>query len=674
MKNQFKLHQREIAAKVNELEAIKVQLKTEFIGIDPVIDKVIDNVRSWYIMSFIQERPCVINLWGLTGVGKTSLVLRLMELINYTDFTFRFDLGEKEGGLSFRNSLSDLCEMKNDTPVVIVLDEFQHTRTLKGDGPFKEEIENDKNRMIWELIDSGKVTYIDWKRGVWAFEDVTMRLKKLIQLGVEVENGIVVKGHENYLREMNANNRDNEPLCFFPKEEYESVLSYAGEYLNLSLKQEVEEKVMKMDGPETIAFLIQVIAFAQRPSIKNFSKALIFILGNIDEAFTMSGNFSTEISADDFYEASLKITVPQMKRSLKKRFRDEQIARLGNTHVIYPSLSKQAFYQIIDMELHKIGCKVERELGLILKFDRSIRELVYSEGVYPTQGVRPLLTTIQNLIKSKLSIFFESLFTEELNADQLLISIKDSNQLIGTFYKSAKIVKVQLVEIELVLQPLREPKQDESQAIVAVHESGHAVLSIALMQVIPELVVSSTTNNDCTGFVFYKDDRKFMSKKDVILKAATLLGGLVAEELLFGKENITLGAGTDLSQATRLISTAIKEEGFGKEYLAYAKTDSEATLDFHDNATALEQIKELMLEARSLAMEVLKKEIKLLVHMAEKLALKAQLDKKEITLLAKAYFTEFEKQADRSAFYRDKLKEHVTQLKRIETNKFRKIA
>ena len=152
-------------------------------------------------MSFIQERPAVINLWGLTGVGKTSLILRLMDLIGFSDMTFRLDLGEKEGGMSFRNSLADLCENKNDAPIVIVLDEFQHARTLKGSGPFKEEIENDKNRMVWELIDSGKVSYIGWKRGLWNFEEVLMKLKKLLISGVEVKEGVVVKGHELYLKE-----------------------------------------------------------------------------------------------------------------------------------------------------------------------------------------------------------------------------------------------------------------------------------------------------------------------------------------------------------------------------------------------------------------------------------------------------------------------------------------
>ena len=116
MANQLKALRKDFVGKVEKLEEVKEILKTEFVGIDNVIDDIVDNVRSWYTMSSIQDRPSVINLWGLTGVGKTSLILRLMELLDFSDQTYRLDLGEKDGNMSFRNSLSDLCENKDDKP------------------------------------------------------------------------------------------------------------------------------------------------------------------------------------------------------------------------------------------------------------------------------------------------------------------------------------------------------------------------------------------------------------------------------------------------------------------------------------------------------------------------------------------------------------------------------
>jgi cell division protease FtsH len=79
-------------------------LKQEFIGINEIIDEIIDNVSSWFFLPDLQEKPVVVNLWGLTGVGKTSLVNRLVELLDFEDSFYRFDLGEKEGSFSFRDS------------------------------------------------------------------------------------------------------------------------------------------------------------------------------------------------------------------------------------------------------------------------------------------------------------------------------------------------------------------------------------------------------------------------------------------------------------------------------------------------------------------------------------------------------------------------------------------
>ena len=104
------------------LENARKVLKQEFIGIDKIIDEIINNVSSWYFLPGLQEKPVVVNLWGLTGVGKTSLVNRLVKLIDFETSFYRFDLGEKEGSFSFRDSLDGLCENNDTAPVIIALD------------------------------------------------------------------------------------------------------------------------------------------------------------------------------------------------------------------------------------------------------------------------------------------------------------------------------------------------------------------------------------------------------------------------------------------------------------------------------------------------------------------------------------------------------------------------
>jgi ATP-dependent Lon protease len=73
----------EIKRKQALLQVSRDILKKEFVGIDTVIDKVIDSISTWFIFPELQETPVIINLWGMTGVGKTALIIRLSYLLEF---------------------------------------------------------------------------------------------------------------------------------------------------------------------------------------------------------------------------------------------------------------------------------------------------------------------------------------------------------------------------------------------------------------------------------------------------------------------------------------------------------------------------------------------------------------------------------------------------------------
>ena len=79
------MNKEEIKIKLDELKIVFDKLKEKFIGIDDVIDLFIDNVKIWYAIPELQMRPHIINLWGMTGVGKTDLVRNFVKLIKYSD-------------------------------------------------------------------------------------------------------------------------------------------------------------------------------------------------------------------------------------------------------------------------------------------------------------------------------------------------------------------------------------------------------------------------------------------------------------------------------------------------------------------------------------------------------------------------------------------------------------
>ena len=64
-----------------DFEKLKSDLKKEFIGIDQQIDNLVDLIRPWYNNPELYDSPCIINLWGMTGHGKTSLVNRIIDLL-----------------------------------------------------------------------------------------------------------------------------------------------------------------------------------------------------------------------------------------------------------------------------------------------------------------------------------------------------------------------------------------------------------------------------------------------------------------------------------------------------------------------------------------------------------------------------------------------------------------
>jgi len=661
MDTQFLAMKEDFLRKHNVLEQARSTLKQEFFGIDQIIDEIIDNLSSWYFFPELQERPAIINLWGLTGVGKTSVINRLVELINYQDYYYKFDLGNKEGSYSFQDALEEICENKDSSPVIIALDEFQHSRTISG--PFREEINTDKNRMIWELIDSGKIQHFEWKHGLWSLQDFTTKLSHLLKADIKVENGLVISKQELFCNEIGISFKENEKIRFIPEDKYTTIIELAGEKLNLHLEKDIENLLLKLTADETIKFLKRVIKIGKAPSFKNFTKALIFVIGNLDEAYSMSNNFSADIDADEFNKSSQKITVPKIKMALQNRFRNEQIARLGNIHIIYPALSKKSYQKIIEQQIVNYAKHLKTRFKLNIVFDKSIHKLIYKEGVYPTQGVRPIFTSMHQILKSKISHFYAALFLNNLNIDSLHFSIHDK-KLTCDYLKDNESVHYLSTTISTTLEDIRKNKQDDLQAITAVHESGHVVLSMVLLKVVPNIVCSITTDGDSQGFVHSNIPWDYISRKELIPRVAMMLGGYVAEELIFGSENLTAGASSDIEKATSFLSIMYKNNGMGRNPITYETPEIKDNNTYHQIKNIEKEIKAAINEAKKMAINTLINEQKLLLSLSNQLSDKRKLKKEEIENIAKKTLTkniDFIEHGDH-LFYRNHLK---TQFKNI---------
>lgn len=111
-----------------------------------------------------------------------------------------------------------------------------------------------------------------------------------------------------------------------------------------------------------------------------------------------------------------------------------------------------------------------------------------------------------------------------------------ADQRAGFFFGGVEICKF-AEDPGLNLEKLREPGQDNMQAITAVQESERAILAALLLKVVPECIFS-TSLGSAAGFGMTKVHYRYYSRKNIPLCLAVYQGGLVAEELVFGKESV----------------------------------------------------------------------------------------------------------------------------------------
>jgi len=79
-------------------------------------------------------------------------------------------------------------------------------------------------------------------------------------------------------------------------------------------------------------------------------------------------------------------------------------------------------------------------------------------------------------------------------------------------------------------------------------------------------------------------DRYSMKFKEFTSQLAVAMGGRVAEEITFGKENITSGATGDIQQATKMAKAMVTQMGYSEELglVAYGEVGEEFDPQVHE--------------------------------------------------------------------------------------------
>ncbi|MGE0423821.1 MAG: ATP-dependent zinc metalloprotease FtsH [Reyranellaceae bacterium] len=104
---------------------------------------------------------------------------------------------------------------------------------------------------------------------------------------------------------------------------------------------------------------------------------------------------------------------------------------------------------------------------------------------------------------------------------------------------------------------------EEEKRLTAYHEAGHALVNIHMPKSDPLHKVTIIPRGRALGLTMMlpERDRYGFSKLEMESKLAMGFGGRIAEELIFGPENVTTGAGGDIQQATAMARRMVTEFG-----------------------------------------------------------------------------------------------------------------
>ncbi|KAF2304336.1 hypothetical protein GH714_030176 [Hevea brasiliensis] len=132
---------------------------------------------------------------------------------------------------------------------------------------------------------------------------------------------------------------------------------------------------------------------------------------------------------------------------------------------------------------------------------------------------------------------------------------------------------------------------DESRRLTAFHEGGHALVAIHTDGALPVHKATIVPRGMSLGMVAQLPDKDetSISRKQMLAMLDVCMGGRVAEELIFGENEVTSGASSDLQQATNLAKAMISKYGMSKEV-------GVVTHNYDDNGKSMSTETRLLIE------------------------------------------------------------------------------
>ncbi|MBE87982.1 MAG: cell division protein FtsH [Rhodospirillaceae bacterium] len=190
---------------------------------------------------------------------------------------------------------------------------------------------------------------------------------------------------------------------------------------------------------------------------------------------------------------------------------------------------------------------------------------------------------------------------------------------------------------------------EDEKKLTAYHEAGHALVMIRVPGHEPVHKVTIIPRGRALGLTMFLPERDKYSQSVRELKAmiASLFGGRVAEEIIFGEDMVTTGASDDIRKATEMARRMVTEFGFSEALgpLRYSANEEEVFLGHSvtqrqnisdDTASVIDkEVRLFVEEGEAVARKILNEGIDDLHKLAEALLEYETLDAKDITAALK---------------------------------------
>lgn len=233
-----------------------------------------------------------------------------------------------------------------------------------------------------------------------------------------------------------------------------------------------------------------------------------------------------------------------------------------------------------------------------------------------------------------------------------LANMANEAAIVAARRNAKKISNADLTEAfeKVAIGPERKTKimNEKEKRMTAYHEAGHAIVGHLLPDSDPVHKVTIIPRGGTGGVTWFlpPEDTSYTNVyefKDILARA---LGGRIAEEIVYGKDGITTGAGSDLRKATEIARDMVIEQGMGTKLRDQVFHDDNGGMVFDkmtherpysdDTAKLIDmEVRGLMEEAKHRAYTILTHARKSLDELAEALLKEETLDEARVKAILK---------------------------------------